>query len=81
MRQNYYDFIRQTHEHQFEVARLHQMVKTIAPENPILRKRSLLYMSDMLLNLGQRIRPTEFQVHVHDGRDHDGTLEITAKGC
>jgi len=81
MRQDYYDFIRQTHEQQFEIARLHQMLKTVAPENPTLRKRSLLYLSDMLLSLGQRIRPAEFQVQVHGGQTHDGSLEITAKGC
>ncbi len=67
--------------HQYQVHLLQMELKKISQENPTLRKRSLLYLSDALLNLGQRIRPAEFQVHIHAGQAHGGTLEIKAEGC
>jgi hypothetical protein len=50
-------------------------------ENPTLRKRSLLYLSDGLLTLGQRIRPVEFKVQIQVRQAKDGTLEKKAEGC
>ncbi len=37
-------------------------------ENTTLRKRSLLYLSDGLLTLGQWSRPVEFRVQIQEGQ-------------
>ena len=34
-------------------------------ENPTLRSRSLLYLSDLLLTLGGQMKPNEFRVDGH----------------
>ncbi len=81
MNQDYYDYIRQTHQRQFEASLIQMELNDASKENPTLRKRSLLYLSDGLLTLGQRIRPAEFRVHIQEGRARDGTLEIKAEGC
>jgi hypothetical protein len=81
MNQDYYEFIRQMHQKQYQVYLLQMELKKTSRVNPTLRKRSQLYLSDLLLNIGQRIRPTEFKVHIHPGQPHDGTLEIKAEGC
>jgi hypothetical protein len=81
MDQDFYDFIRQNPRRRFE-ANLNQMeLNKASRENPPLRKRSLLYLSDVLLAIGQRVRPAEFRVHVHVGQAHDGTFEVNAEGC
>ena len=81
MNQDYYEFIHQIHKQQGEYY-LHQVeLKGTSPENPTLRQRSQLYLSDVLLNLGQRIRPAEFSVQVSGVQAQDGTFEIKAEGC
>jgi hypothetical protein len=77
----HHDYINKTIQRELEVFQLLRKAKEAAPENPTLRKRTLLYLSNVLLNLSQRIRPMEFQVHVHRVQAQEGTLEITAKGC
>lgn len=81
MNQHYYDYIRQIHQRQYEISLIQMELKKASQENPTLRKRSLLYLSDALLNLGQRIRPTEFRVQIQGMPAQDGKLEINAKGC
>lgn len=81
MNQEYYEFIRSIHVEQLKVAIQQKELKLLGADSPTLRKRTLLYLSDTLLNLGQRIRPAEFEVHVHGTHAHEGTIGITAKGC
>ena len=81
MNQDYYQYIHQIHQKQIGISHLHAELSKASPNNPKLRKRVLLYMSDLLLGLGQRIRPVEFQVHVQGGPAQEGTLEIKAEGC
>lgn len=81
MNQDYYEYIRQTHERQYKIAIQQKELLALSPYNPTLRSRSRLYLSDLLLTLGQRIRPAEFQVNVQGVQAHEGTLEIKAKGC
>lgn len=81
MKQDYYEYIQQTHERQYKTALDQRKLMVSSPEKQTLRSRSLLYLSDLLLTLGQRIRPTEFRVDVHGVQAHEGTLEIKAKGC
>lgn len=81
MNQDYYDYIRQTHQRQFEESLIQMELNEASRENPTLRKRSLLYLSDVLLTLGQRIRPAEFRVQVQELQAQEGTLEIKAEGC
>lgn len=64
MNQDYYDYIRQTHQRQFEASLIQMELNNASKENPTLRKRSLLYLSDGLLTLGQRIRPVEFKEQI-----------------
>ncbi len=81
MNQDYYEYIRQIHQQQYEVHLLQTELKKDSPGNPTRRQRSQLYLSDVLLNLGQRIRPAEFSVQVSGVQAQDGTLEIKAEGC
>ena len=81
MNQDYYDYIRQTHQRQFEASLIQRELNAASREYPNLRKRFLLYLSDGLLTLGQRIRPVEFRVQIQVGQAQDGTLEIKAEGC
>jgi hypothetical protein len=81
MNQDHYDFVRLIHQQQYESHLLQMELNKDSRQNPTLRQRSRLYLSDVLLNLGQRIRPAEFRVHEHAGGAHDGTLEIKAEGC
>ena len=81
MNQDYYQYIQQIHRKQVEINHLQGELSKASQNNPNLRKRFLLYMSDLLLSLGQRIRPEEFQAHVQGGQAHEGTLEIKAEGC
>ena len=81
MNQEYYQYIIQIHQKQVEIYHLHKELSNISPHNPTLRKRFLLSMSDLLLGLGQRIRPAEFQVHVQGNQAHESALEIKAEGC
>jgi len=81
MNQDYYDYIRQTNQRQFEASLIQMELNEATRENPTLRKRSLLYLSDALLTLGQRIRPAEFRVQVQVGQAQEGTFEINAEGC
>ena len=76
MDQIYYDYISDLNRQQYRIAQIQRQLKNLPPRKTPLHKRSLLLLSDILLNLGQRIRPAQFQVHVHDG-----TLEINAEGC
>ena len=81
MNQDYYEYIHQIHKKQGEYY-LHQMkLKDTTHTNPTRRQRYQLYLSDVLLNLGQRIRPAEFNVQVSGAQTSDGTLEIKAEGC
>ena len=81
MNQDYYQYIFQIHQEQVEISHLHKELSNTSSHNPTLRKRFLLSMSDLLLGLGQRIRPAEFQVHVQGSQAHEGALEIKAEGC
>ena len=81
MHQDYYDYIRQTHQRQFEASLIQMELNTASREHPTLLKRSLLYLSDGLLTLGQRIRPVEFRVQIQVRQAQDGTLEKKAEGC
>jgi len=81
MKQDYYQYIFQIHQEQLEINHLQRELSNTSPHNPSLRKRLLLSMSDLLLALGQRIRPAEFQVHVQGSQAHEGALEIKAEGC
>ena len=81
MNQDYYEYIRQTHERQYKNALEQRELLVSSPEKQTLHSRSLLYLSDLLLTLGQRIRPTEFRVDVQSVQSHEGALEIKAKGC
>jgi hypothetical protein len=81
MNQDYYQYIYQIHQEQLEIDRLNSKLHGRSPDDPNLRKRLLLSMSDALLGLGQRIRPAEFQVKVQVGQSPDGTLEIKTGGC
>ena len=81
MNQVYYDYIRETHQRQFDACLIQMELNEASRENPTLRKRSLLYLSDVLLTLGQRIRPAEFRVQVQGVQVQEGTLEIKAEGC
>ncbi len=73
MNQIYYDYIQELHEQQLGISQRHRELQNSSPIRTTLRSRSLLTLSDLLLNLGQRIRPAEFQVQ--------GTLEINTEGC
>ena len=73
----YYEHVRELHRHRHTMPQNQMEMQISSPKNTTLRSRSLLVMSDLLLNLGQRIRPAQFQVHVHGG----GTLEINTEGC
>jgi hypothetical protein len=81
MNQDYYDYIRQIHQRQYKISIIQMDLNEASRENPTLRKRSLLYLSDVLLTLGQRIRPAEFRVQVQGVQAQEGTLEIKAEGC
>ena len=81
MNQVYYDYIRETHQRQFDAGLITMELNEASRENPTLRKRSLLYLSDVLLTLGQRIRPAEFRVQVQGVQVQEGTLEIKVEGC
>jgi hypothetical protein len=72
----YYDYIQELHEQQLGISQRHRELQNSSPSRTTLRSRSLLTLSDLLLNLGQRIRPAQFQVQVRDGR-----LEINTEGC
>ena len=81
MNQDHYEFVRRIHQQQYETHLLQMELTKNSRQNPTLHQRSRLYLSDVLLNLGQQIRPAEFRVHVQAGGAHDGTLEIKAEGC
>jgi hypothetical protein len=76
MDQIYYDYISDLNRQQYRISQIQRQLQNLPPRKTPLHNRSLLLLSDLLLNLGQRIRPAQFQVHVHDG-----TLEINTEGC
>ena len=76
MDQIYYDYISDLNRQQYRISQIQRQLQNLPPRKPTMQNRSLLMLSDLLLNLGQRIRPAQFQVHVHDG-----TLEINTEGC
>ena len=81
MEQYYHQYIGQMHENQYIVGIQKRELLVLSPRKPTLRSRSLLYLSDLLLTLGQRVRPIDFRVDVHGVQVHEGTLEIEPKGC
>ena len=81
MNQDYYNYIVQTHQKQVEISHLHQRLGRPTPDSPNLRKRVLLFSSDLLLGIGQRIRPAEFAVQVQGPPSHEGSLEIKSGCC
>lgn len=81
MNQDCYEFIRQIHRQQFEFIHRQKELKDSSIRNLTLRDRSLLYLSDLMIRFGQRIRPAEFSVHIHSLKANDGKLEIKVKGC
>ena len=76
MDQIYYDYISDLNRQQYRISQIQRQLQNLPPRKPTMQNRSLLMLSDLLLNLGQRIRPAQFQVHVHDG-----TLETNPEGC
>lgn len=74
-------FILHIHEHQYKFVKRQRELGIASPNKLTLGDRSLLYLSDLMLNLGQRIRPTKFSKQTHGLQANDGTLGITAKGC
>jgi hypothetical protein len=76
MDQIYYDYISDLNRQQYRISQIQRQLKNLPPRKPTMQNRSLLMLSDLLLNLGQRIRPAQFQVHVHDG-----VLETNPEGC
>ena len=81
MNQDYYQYIYNLHQRQLEIDQINAALNNRSPNNPTLRKRFLLSMSDALLGLGQRIRPAEFQGNVQVRQAHEGALEAKAEGC
>jgi hypothetical protein len=81
MNQDYYNYIIQTHQKQVEISHLHQKPGRPVPDGPNLRKRFLLFSSDLLLGIGQRIRPAEFAVQVQAPQSHEGSLDINSGCC
>ncbi|UCD98914.1 MAG: hypothetical protein JSV42_18560 [Chloroflexota bacterium] len=81
MNQEHYEFIYQIHQQQLNVNLIQEQLRKGSQENPGLRKRTLLYLSDIMLNLGQRIRPVEFRVVNRPGQAQDHNFEINAGGC
>jgi hypothetical protein len=79
--QDFYEYIQQIHQKQSEYYFQQMKLRSISKKNPTRRQRYRLYLSDVLLNLGQRIRPAEFSVQVSGPQANDGTLEIKAEGC
>lgn len=76
MDQIYYDYISDLHRQQYSMSQIQKQLQNLPPRKPNLQNRSLLMLSDLLLNLGQRIRPAQFQVHVQNV-----ALEINPEGC
>ncbi len=81
MNQDYYRYISQIHKQQLQISQQQMGLSRVSPRRSSLRSRFLLSISDVLLGIGQRIRPAEYQVHVHPGGVQDGSLEIEAGGC
>lgn len=81
MNQDIYEYIHQIHQKQGEYYFQQMKLRSASKKNPTRRQRYRLYLSDVLLNLGQRIRPAEFSVQVNGPQANDGTLEINAEGC
>ena len=81
MDQHFYEFIHQIHKKQGEYYLQQMKLKGASTAHPTRRQRYQLYLSDVRLNLGQRIRPAEFSVQVSGPQANDGTLEIKAEGC
>ena len=81
MNQDHYEYIHQIHQKQSEFYLQQLELKGASRRNPTIRQRYQLYLSDVLLNLGQRIRPAEFRAQVRGAQTSDGTLEIKAEGC
>ena len=76
MNQINYDFVRELHEEKYRIAQRQRQLQSSSLGWTSLYSRSMLMLSDLLLGLGKRIRPAQFQVHVHDG-----TLETNPEGC
>jgi hypothetical protein len=76
-----YEFTQLTHEARYNLALQQSEPNVLENDNPTLRERALIYLSDKLLNLGQWIRPADFAVHIHGNASHESALEISAKGC
>ena len=72
----HYEHVREIHRHRHAPPQGHRPIQAPPAKTTSLSSRSLLAISDFLLNLGQRIRPAQFQVQVHDG-----TLVINTEGC
>ncbi|MFN2211960.1 MAG: hypothetical protein ACK2UE_02710 [Anaerolineales bacterium] len=81
MNQDYYNYIMQIHQKQVKISHLHQGTGRSTSENPNLHKRFLLFTSDLLLGIGQRIRPAEFAVQVQAPQSHEGALDIESGCC
>ena len=81
MKQHYYEYIHQTHQKQTDYQQRQMELKDASREYSTLRQRSRLYLSDVLLSLGQRIRPVEYRVQGSGVQANDGALEVKAGGC
>jgi hypothetical protein len=81
MNQEYYRYISQIHKQQLQISQRQMELSRVSPLHPNLRSRFLLTVSDVLLGIGQRIRPAGYQVYVHPGGVQEGSLEIEAGGC
>jgi hypothetical protein len=81
MNQDYYQYIVRMHQKQLEISRINTALSNISTDRPALLSRTLLFISDALLILGQRIRPTGLVGRYEVLRANDGTFEAKAKGC
>jgi hypothetical protein len=71
MNEIFYDHIRQQNERLLRTVQMEKELQALRPEQISLRARLLLYTSDALLGLGQRIRPKELRPHVQFGTMKD----------
>ena len=71
MNEIYYGHIRQQNERLLRAVMIEKELQALRPDRITLRARLLLAISDMLLGLGQRIRPKEMRPYVQFGTMKD----------
>ena len=81
MNQEYYQYIARIHQKQLELSHINTALSKISPERPSLLPRTRLFISDALLLLGQRIRPSGFKGRYEVLQTKEGVFEAKVKGC